>query len=232
MSGAGLRIFLRSSPGLQRSFVISSGGSIGTCLFKPQMLQTLRHDVVESVRCRIRLQIVLPQSPFLVHVADAVTEHIQLQRLLLGQAFSVPVLFRDFLHHIPGVGVDEVIEGIDTGGVEGAGEVLPLVTGETVQQHIEIPVIAALLETAVQQALIVVVQDIVFVPEIAVKGGLAHLGFLRDAKGRDLFHLRPGDEPVEGGDDLPFRAVRHGGPSFETIFIYCIIIRRKCNLVS
>ena len=45
-------------------------------------------------------------------------------------------------------------------------------------------------------------------------------------------HIRPGDEPVEGGDDLPFRAVRHGGPSFETVLIYCIIIRRKCNLVS
>ena len=103
------------------------------------MLQTLRHDGIESIRRRSRIQSILSHRPFLVHVADAVTEYIQLHRLLRGQALSAPVLSGDLLHHVPGIGVDEIVKGIDACGIEGPGEILPLFPRKRIQQEVEIP---------------------------------------------------------------------------------------------
>ena len=92
-------------------------------------------------------------------------------------------------------------------------KIAPLLLRMAEHQTEQFPVAAALLQAAVQQFLVIAVEDVIFVLEIPVEGGTADLRFFHDFFRGDLLHIHVRDQAVQRQKDVHFRSLHELFPS-------------------
>ena len=166
----------------------------------PIMLEGLRHHLVQGIGRLGCVDLIPLTDQFLINCADSVAEHIHLQLFRRGKALAVAVGLGDSQRCFIGILINKIAERVKSGGLQRTPEDVQMLLPIGKQMKAEIPVVLAAFRrhVIIQNVLEIGVHHVIFIFEIAIKGGSADRSLRHDHVDGNLLEIMLGDQAVKG----------------------------------